>query len=37
MTGALSQQQPRGLYCNYQQRHGDSGHSDRAKHLKQKL
>jgi|EndMetStandDraft_8_1072994.scaffolds.fasta_scaffold1714018_1 hypothetical protein len=34
MTGALSQQQPHGLYCNYEQRHGDSRRSDRAKDLK---
>jgi hypothetical protein len=31
MTGALSQQQPHGLYCNDQQRHGNSRHSERAK------
>jgi hypothetical protein len=37
MTSALFQQQPRGLYCNHQQGHGDSGHPGRAKDLKQKL
>jgi Resolvase, N terminal domain len=34
---ALSQQQPHGLYGNHQQRHGDNGHSDRARDHKQKL
>jgi hypothetical protein len=34
---ALSQQQPHRLYGNHQQRHGDNGHSDRARDHKQKL
>jgi hypothetical protein len=34
---ALSQQQPHGLDGNHQQRHGDNGHSNRARDHKQKL